>query len=412
MAQRTLVGSSLLAAPLLLASCGASPDTLSDARPVLNDYADVLYASYDDARSDASALRTASQPLFSSGTSATDGALRGARDAWRDARVTYMQTEVARFYGGPIGEHSAFTNEWPIDEAQIDYVRGAGGTDDFGGIVNSATAFPTIDDAALRAANLPDGSETVTVGFHAIEFLLWGQDLRADGAGDRPFTDYVDGMQMNADRRRAYLDVTTQMLVDELTAVRDEWSPDAAGNYRAQFVALEPREGVHRMLIGMIRLLGGEVGDDRIVPAYTDKLQEDEHSCFSDNTTDDLLHDVEGALNVWDGTYVRTDGTTVGGHGLADLLEARDPALGARVRAALASIVAHIQAWPSVASCPSTALQGMCPFDQLFLGVDTDPGRVAIWQVHGELEDLATLLQTDVAAALGIVIMPADLTND
>ncbi len=398
-------------AALALASCGTPADTLSDGRPVLEDYAAILHAEYDDARIDALDLRTSAQPLFASGTSASAAALTGARDAWRDARVTYMQTEAARFYGGPIADHSAYTNEWPIDEAQIDYVAGTGGAPSFGGIVNMPSAVPTIDAAALRDANLPTGSETVTVGFHAIEFLLWGQDLRADGAGDRLHTDFVDGMQMNADRRRAYLDVTTQMLVGELTAVRDAWAPGAS-NYRAEFVALEPREGVHRILIGLIRLLGGEIGDDRILPAYTDKLQEDEHSCFSDNTSADLLNDVQGAVNVYEGQYTRTDGTVVGGHGLSDLVRARDAALDARVRAALQAVLTHLAAWPTTASCPSATLQGMCPFDQLFLGVDSDPGRIAMWQVHTELEDLAALLQTDVAATLGVTITPADLSND
>jgi putative iron-regulated protein len=217
---------------------------------------------------------------------------------------------------------------------------------------------------------------------------------------------------MNADRRRAYLDVSTQMLVDDLAAVRDAWAPATAGNYRAEMAALPPREGVHRMIIGLIRLSGGEVGDDRILPAYTDKLQEDEHSCFSDNTSADLASDIQGLSDVYYGHHTRTDGTVVSGPGLTDLVHARDAALDARVRVQIDQVLADLRAWPTVASCPSTALQGMCPFDQLFLGVDSAPGRMAMWNVHVELEELATTLQEQVAPALGITITDDDLSND
>jgi putative iron-regulated protein len=405
--------SSLAACALSITSCTASIDPLTDAPPVLANYAAIMHATYDDAVTSATALRTASAPLYSGTPTAAD--LTAAQAAWRTSRVPYMQSEVARFYEGPIDEPvnhlSDFLNEWPLDEAAIDYVRAdAMGTPTFGGIINMPTDFPTIDGTLIAERNFVGGEHNVTVGYHAIEFLLWGQDFYADSAGQRPFTDYVVGMQMNADRRRAYLDASTRVLVDDLTIVRDAWAPGTAGNYRSTFVALEPHEGVRRMMIGMIRLLSGEVGTDRIVPAYTMKLQEEEHSCFSDNTNDDLANDILGAANVYYGRYQRLDGTMVSGPGLSDLVRARDPMLDARVRAAFDQVLADARGWPTTASCPSTALQGRCPFDQLITGVDTDPGRMAIWNVHNELGALATTLRTDVTATLDVTITDGDLT--
>jgi hypothetical protein len=142
---------SLLCGSLLLGSCTATVDNLSDGAPVVANYGAMLYAEYDDAHTGAAHLRTSATPLFSSGTSATDAALIDARASWRAARVAYMEAEVARFYGGPIGEHSDFTNEWPIDEAQIDYVAGTGGTPTFGGIVN----MPSTPRCATRISR-PD----------------------------------------------------------------------------------------------------------------------------------------------------------------------------------------------------------------------------------------------------------------
>src|SRR5512143_2699130 len=121
----------------------------------------------------------------------------------------------------------ALVNSWPLDESAIDYVQG---TPTPTGIINDPTTFPSITDQVIADQNANPGEKDITTGYHAIEFLLWGQDFDPDGPGDRPFGDYVVGTGANADRRRAYLDVVTRLLVDDLAQVRDQWAPDTAGN--------------------------------------------------------------------------------------------------------------------------------------------------------------------------------------
>ena len=60
-------------------------------------------------------------------------------------------------------------------------------------------AFPEITAEALTAANEEGGETNISTGWHAIEFLLWGQDLSATGPGARPATDYTTAP--NAERR-------------------------------------------------------------------------------------------------------------------------------------------------------------------------------------------------------------------
>ena len=400
----------VLAVALALASCDASGDPLTDAPPVLENYAAVLFAEYDDAVAGAQDLRAAATPLF--GGTATQPALDHARGVWRDARVPYQQTEYARFYGGPIddeamGNVEALLNSWPLDESTIDYVSGTTTT-------TSIIADDTISitDQLLVDRNAQPGEKNITSGYHAIEFLLWGQDFDPDGPGARPFTDYVVGMGPNADRRRAYLDVATQLLVDDLTQVRGEWAPGVAGNYRADFVRLPPRDALARILLGMGKLTEGELSGQRIHTPYTTKDQEDEHSCFSDNTVADYVDDVQGLVNAYLGTYTRTDGTRVGdpARSLSALVAARDPALDARLRGQLQQALADIEAWPSVAACPSTALQGRCPFDRLITGVDSDPGRLAVQAVIHDLHRVATSL-AEVATVLGLDLQSADFQS-
>lgn len=395
--------------PLALGSCAPATDSLADAQPVLENYAAVLYAEYDDTLAGATSLRTASTPLFMG--MPTQASLDAARVSWRASRVPYQQSEYARFYDGPIDDPDmdnmeGLLNSWPLDENTIDYVMGGDTT----GLIND-TSMP-ITEALIHDDNASPGEKNITTGYHAIEFLLWGQDFNPDGPGNRAFTDYVVGMGTNADRRRTYLDVATQLLIDNLTQVHAEWTPSTPGNYRADFVALAPRMALGRILLGMGKLTQGELAGQRIHTPFTTKDQEDEHSCFSDNTVADYTHDVQGLVNAYFGTYTRTDGTVIGDptRSLSSLVAVRDAALDTRLRGQLQRALTDIDGWPTVSSCPSAALQGMCPFDQLITGTDTDPGRVAVQSVINDLHDISTSL-AEVATTLGVNLQSSDFQS-
>ncbi len=296
--------------------------------------------------------------------------LAAARTAWIDARRPYRPTEVFRFYGGPIDdpadEREPRINAWPLDEAYIDHVDG----DETAGIINDPVGFPTLDAAALSAANFVDGESNVMVGWHhAIEFLLWGQDLSTDGPGDRPHTDYLDGgTAFEPDRRRAYLGVVSDLLLADVAHVAGRWDV-ATGDYTAVF-EVDAVATLTRMLTGMGTLAASELSGERMLTAYENKDQEDEHSCFSDTTLDDILGNATGLQDV----YLGRGYGGVDGPGLDELVAARDPDLDARVRAELAAVIDAIDAIPG-------------PFDQAILGADTDAGRVAILAAIRALPD-------------------------
>jgi putative iron-regulated protein len=162
---------------------------------VVANYAALVYVSYDDALAGARALADAIDRFLAS---PSDAALQRARQAWIDARVPYAQTEAYRFYDGPVDAVEGLINSWPIDENLIDYVDG----DANAGIINHPERYPAITSDLIVSLNEKGGEKNITAGFHAIEFLLWGQDLNDDGPGQRSFTDYVDGRADHADRRR------------------------------------------------------------------------------------------------------------------------------------------------------------------------------------------------------------------
>ncbi|MEL6406915.1 MAG: imelysin family protein [Chloroflexota bacterium] len=284
-------------------------------------YADIVLASYEDSLTLAIELHDAIDAFLADPSEDT---LQAARDAWRASNEPYGQTEAYRFYGGPIdGEDGpeGLLNAWPLDEAYIDYVEG----DEGAGIINNTEDYPTIDAELLVSLNEVGAEENISTGYHAIEFLLWGQDLSADGSGDRAFTDYTTAE--NAERRAAYLEAAADLLVIDLEFLIDAWAVDMDDNYRATFLASDPDEAFTNILTGIGVLATAELAGERMFVAYDNQDQEDEHSCFSDNTHRDVITNFMGLDNIYRGTYTRIDGEIVEGTGIADVIAVVNPEL-------------------------------------------------------------------------------------
>jgi putative iron-regulated protein len=364
---------------------GATPSTAPAASEapvdaVVQGYARIVHAGYLDTLTAARTLQADIRRFLKEPSEPT---LAAARRAWLQAREWYGQTEAFRFYGGPIDdEHGpeGRLNAWPLDESYVDGVEGQPDS----GLINDRGV--AIDRELLVAANERGGEENISTGWHAIEFLLWGQDLDDDGPGKRPFTDYVDGKRANADRRRLYLDTVTDLLVDDLQSLADAWAPEK-DNYRAAFEK-GGRESLRRIFVGLGSLSRGELAGERLEVAASTQDQEDEHSCFSDNTHRDVVSNAIGIANVWHGKYRRLDGSQLELASLRALVSAADPAIADRTSRQLAASITAAE-----------ALQP--PFDREIIGDDDAPGRQRVRRLVESLvqqsKDLA-----DAAAAVGV----------
>jgi len=377
-----LLPSSVLAARSALAG---DTDLPALQRAVVAHHARLVHAAYEDSRMAAEGLQRAVAAFL-----AAPGAerLAAARAAWLAARVPYLQTEVCRFYDGPIEEVEAFVNAWPMDEGLIDYVVGQPQA----GVVNSPKEFPRLTKELLLSLNEKEGEKNISVGFHAIEFLLWGQDTDTKGPGHRPWQDYDPAKATAAHspvaRRREYLRLTCELLVAHLRQVEQAWAPGRADNFRGQFVTQPPAQSLTLILKGAGTLAGPELSGERLTVAYETKEQEDEHSCFSDNTHHDFIYDALGLENVWLGRYRRTSGEVISGPGLRDLLQRVAAPLAEKLTAQAAAGVAAARAIPA-------------PFDQAILGPDTAPGRQAVKQAIGAFRALSDSI-AKAGAALGL----------
>lgn len=280
-------------------------------KEVIANYANIVYANYQKAYDDAVVLETAINTFTAN---PTDANFTAAKTAWKVSRESYGTTEAFRFADGPIDNADGpegFINSWPLDENYIDYTDGASTS----GIINDAVGYPVISKAILEGENgKNDNEKYVTVGYHAIEFLLWGQDLTAPSAklpGQRPYTDYVaiTGTAQNQIRRATYLKVCADLLTDHLLYLVDQWKP--SGAYRTTFLALSEDVAIKNMYKGITTLLAGELPVERMEVALGNEDQEDEHSCFSDNTHRDIAQNLQGAINVYQGTYGSISGASL-----------------------------------------------------------------------------------------------------
>jgi putative iron-regulated protein len=340
-----------------MAGCANAPWSDGSSEPVTKaavvvNYADVAHATYEDALITARALDEATDRLIAN---PTEENLAAAKRAWLAARVPYQQSEAFRFGNTIVDDWEGELNAWPLDEGLIDYVNtdnyqyelgNAGATANIIGSSSINIGGETLDVSTLTpdllaGLNEIGGSEAnVATGYHAIEFLLWGQDLHGfeAGNGDRPATDYSTGADCtngHCDRRAEYLDAVTDLLVSDLQWMTDQWAEGENGNYRAQLISANPDEVIQKMLFGMGSLSLGELAGERMKVALEANSYEDEHDCFSDNTHNSHYYDGKGIQNVYTGTYRRVDGSLVEGPSLSDLVQKSNPELDARLNAQL-----------------------------------------------------------------------------
>jgi len=369
----------LFLASLLIVSAAAHANAKVEA--VLKNYADIVHANYEDSLRTAQALQKSVDALIAAPSAAN---LDKARKAWIAAREPYGQSEVFRFYGGPIDDDKDIEgrlNAWPLDEAYIDYVEGKPEA----GIINDRKQELSIE--RLIDLNAQGGEANVATGYHAVEFLLWGQDFNDKGPGNRSYTDFVDGKKPNADRRRQYLKLITDQIVKDLEYVTNEWKPNA-DNYRAAFLKDDPEVSLRKILTSVAVLSSAELAGERMQVALDNQDQEDEHSCFSDNTHRDIITNAMGLRNVVVGSYTRVDGSKVSGPGIKDLVAAKDKKLADQLVADFSKSVKSAENIP-------------VPFDQAVMDTSNEKGQQLVQATIDTLK-AQTMTLVRASRALGI----------
>lgn len=447
----------LIASSSLLMACGSSSDSdsVSAEAKLLETNAQIAYAVYSDAVITAKNLQTA---LAAFRAEPTEANLVIAKKAWLISREPYGQSEVYRFRKGPIDNEETGPegdlNAWPLGEALIDYVvrndsdfdtevevdgnslgfNAIPATEDNDKYVNGGPVDGTVaeqniiqSDIVINAALLEGNSATnddesdVITGYHAIEFILWGQDLNDAGngtdgtdrdeavkteavktaeepvntfanGGQRPLTDFTT--DADAERRHEYLEVVVAKLISDLESVQAEWNAEG-DNHRADFVDTSDATATTNKITSIVQAMGtlsyGELAGERMSVAYEANSQEDEHSCFSDNTHRDVWLNAEGVSNSYYGDYAGYDSTldgtdnetanSVNGYGFDDYLEEKGLSnLNEQIKVALTNTETEYTKIDTQARAGS-------PFDVLIMDAqrnDTNPISTTIGALQGQ----------------------------
>ncbi|WP_425405823.1 imelysin family protein [Hwanghaeella sp.] len=391
----------MLAFGLAAGSASAAGPSAED---VLGTYSDIALAGYEDSLATARALDAAIDNLIAQPSDAT---LLAARAAWIAARAPYQQTEAFRFGNAIVDDWEGRVNAWPLDEGLIDYVDASYGSDsDENGLYTlNVVANPTltingetVDASSITPALLSDTLQeaeeveaNVATGYHAIEFLLWGQDLNGTGpgAGARPATDFntANCTGGNCDRRAAYLKAASTLLIADLEEMVANWTEDGAAR---EALLAEPTVGIAAILTGMGSLSYGELAGERMKLGLLLHDPEEEHDCFSDNTYNSHYFDQMGIRNVYTGHYLRVDGSVVSGPSLADLVAAKDKALADEIAKKLDVTVAAMAAMKARGETVEA-------YDQM-IGEGNDEGNAVVQAAIDGLVGQARSIERAVAA--------------
>ncbi|TIS49584.1 imelysin family protein [Mesorhizobium sp.] len=331
----------------------------TDVKAVIKTYADIALAKYEDSLTTAQALDKAVDALIATPSAET---LNAAREAWKAARIPYQQTEVYRFGNKIVDDWEGRVNSWPLDEGLIDYVAKSYGTESDENALYTANVIANKEieingkkvDASKLTPEFLSGTlqeaggveANVATGYHAIEFLLWGQDLHGTGpgAGERPYTDYdlKNCTGGNCDRRVQYLKSASDLLVSDLQEMVNDWKEDGAA--RKNLVDGETNAGISTIFTGMGSLSYGELAGERMKLGLLLHDPEEEHDCFSDNTYNSHLYDAVGIRAAYHASYTRLDGTVVSGPSVSDMVKAADPAIDKELSDKLDVTVAKMEA--------------------------------------------------------------------
>ncbi|HEV7371264.1 imelysin family protein [Arenibaculum sp.] len=400
-----------LAAGAGLLALGMTAAEAADRNAVLDTYADVARAGYEDSLRTARGLQQAVEAFLAD---PDETSLAAAREAWIAARVPYQQTEAYRFGNPAVDEWEGRVNAWPLDEGLIDYVdTGIYGeaSDENAFYAANVIANPTltvggrtVDAGTIDAGLLSDLHEidaieaNVAKGYHAIEFLLWGQDLNGTGpgAGNRPASDYDPAACTggNCDRRAQYLRAATDLLIRDLEEMVANWDEDGAAR---EAVAAEGAEtGLAMAFKGLGSLSYGELAGERMKLGLMLHDPEEEHDCFSDNTHWSHYYDALGIRNVYTGRYQRVDGSVVEGPSLSDLVAAADPAANEEL---LARLDATQQAMKALVDRARTTEA----YDQMIAMGNEEGNRVVLAAVDALTAQTRAIERAGQALGLGAV---------
>lgn len=233
--------------------------------------------------------------------------LSSTKQAWLDAHSTYELTTLHRYfatqlleeqYGLALLDLQYQINHWPIVPGYIDYVDGYPDS----GLVYDINVG--LNRTSLRAQNGSFDVSEVALGFHVIEFLLWGNSTDSI---TRPAADYraIDKLspeelergytleQLSSNRRRLLLTVVADTLVEDFAALQSLWLTQAP-KIRQRIESTSGTELIVVLADSMSAMLTEELLLRSLYPMLNGDFIESSQSPFSRSTQNAVSSQLSG----------------------------------------------------------------------------------------------------------------------
>ncbi len=231
-----------------------------------------------------------------------------ARDAWREVRVLWEQSEG--FLIGPVDDNNydPYMDTWPTDRNRLDSLM--------------ASNAPLDADALAGLTDTESETELTLRGFHPLEYLLWKNDVNY------------------GDREKEYMKGLAQDILNNVTKLNADWGPFSeefinAGQDGSRY---ESRQEALIALAGALTGICEEVGDGKMKEPFVGVGGTPDstitESPYSHNSVTDFRNNIMGARNVYLCSFEGASGKSI-----SDLVSANNKTLDEDIKQKFEAVI-------------------------------------------------------------------------
>ena len=288
----------------------SDPIDKTDYTDVLNNLTEqVIIPTYDDLYQKTNSLVNTLNTLQSNPSSAN---LDAARQAWRDARIPWEQSEG--FLYGPVETLGIdpSIDSWPVNQEDLDAV---------------------LASSDVLTKSYLDAQVCTIKGFHTLEYLLFGANA------NKQIGDF-------SARQFEYLSAAGQSLQGACQTLRDNWTGgvtnfghtfQTAGN--SGNVAYPSQKSALQEIVNGCITIADEVANGKIYAPFSEEDLRLEESRFSANSKADFADNIRSIKNIYTGLYANASGK-----GLSSVISEKNATLDSKVRQEIEDAIAAINA--------------------------------------------------------------------
>lgn len=219
------------------------------------------------------------------------------RTRWLNAHSAYERMSLQRYFiqlllpeaaSLEVFKYHYRINYWPILPGYIDYLSSFSES----GIVHDITV--PIDLLSLQQQHGLFELREASLGFHVLEFLLWGENTTEDSL--RPPADYQEDKVLNNsqiesglsidqlpnNRRRQYLSIASQALIADFSAVQMLWQLNSA-DVQSRLGTMDSSELLRLFMEAAAGMLTEELLLPSLYPLLNGDYQQSIQSPYSDS---------------------------------------------------------------------------------------------------------------------------------